>query len=48
MMMNKIPDGVRTNAVATDVPPFPLMNFRGKMWAKCGNTCALKANYGRM
>ena len=26
----------------------PPMNFRGETWAKCGNTCALKAAHGKM
>ena len=44
----RLPDGVRTNGVVTEVPQFPLMNFHRKMCAKCANVCALKTNCGKM
>ena len=31
----QLPDVVRTNGVATEVPRFPLINVHGKMFARC-------------
>ena len=33
----QLPEGIRTNRVVAEVPQFPLMNIRGKRWAKCGS-----------
>ena len=48
-ILHLLPDGVGTNGVVAEVPPFPVMNFQWKIqtcehMATCGNTCALKAN----
>ena len=44
----KLPDGVRTNGVVAEVSQFPLMNFHGKMWAKCDNIYHHVARYDKM